>query len=103
MYLDGLASEPTLSWVPPQTSRRRSALLRVGLGVGLAAALTAAWMLWGRGQRGPDVLVIVMDTTRADRCSFIAGGRRTTPRLEELAKESVVFADAWATAPHTGT
>lgn len=72
------------------------------MAVGIAAALTAAWAVWGRGPRGPDVLLIVMDTTRADRCSFIdPGARPTTPRLAELAKESVVFTDTWAPAPHT--
>lgn len=44
----------------------------------------------------PDVIVLVMDTARADRCSLYGYPRPTTPRLEELAKESIVFDDAWS-------
>jgi arylsulfatase A-like enzyme len=42
-----------------------------------------------------------MDTTRADRCSVTGYGRRTTPRLEEFARDAVVFDDAWSPAPWT--
>jgi arylsulfatase A-like enzyme len=44
----------------------------------------------------PNVVVIVMDTARADRCSFLGYARPTTPRLAEFAKDAVVFEDAWA-------
>lgn len=49
----------------------------------------------------PGVVVIVMDTTRADRCSFLGYGRPTTPRLDEFARESVVWTNAWSPAPWT--
>lgn len=47
------------------------------------------------------VVVIVMDTTRADRCSFLGYARPTTPRLEEFARESAVWTNAWSPAPWT--
>ena len=49
----------------------------------------------------PDVLLLVMDTARADRCSFLGYGRPTTPRLEELARESVSYANAWSSSSWT--
>ena len=44
----------------------------------------------------PNVLLLVMDTTRADRCGFIGYERPTTPRLSEFAKDAATFTDAWA-------
>src|SRR5262249_1730191 len=55
----------------------------------------------------PNVLVLVMDTTRADRCSVTGYGRPTTPCLEEFAKDAVTFREAWSpagwTAPNHAT
>lgn len=53
--------------------------------------------------RRPNVLLLVMDTTRADRCSFLGYERPTTPRLAEFAKDAVVFTDAWSPSGWTGT
>ena len=50
---------------------------------------------------GPNVLVLVIDTVRADRCSFNGYGRATTPRLEELARDAVVYRNAYAPAGWT--
>lgn len=47
----------------------------------------------------PDVLMIVMDTVRAQSTSLHGYERKTTPILEELAAEGVVFLDA--NAPST--
>src|SRR6185295_4251071 len=74
--------------------RRRVARLVVCI-----AALAAA--CGGRSDR-PNVLLIVMDTTRADRCSIDGYARPTTPRLEAFAKDAVVFRDAWSPANWTG-
>jgi len=64
------------------------------------AAATAAPALSG----GKNVLVIFIDTLRFDRLG-IAGYRRDgkslTPRLDELAGQSVVFTRAFAQAPNT--
>jgi arylsulfatase A-like enzyme len=49
----------------------------------------------------PNVLLLVMDTTRGDRCSFEGYARPTTPRLDAFAKDAVVFSDAWAPADWT--
>ena len=70
---------------------------------GIAAGRSVAHR-FGRVARspGPNVVLIVMDTTRADRCSFLGYARPTTPRLAELAKSSTVFTDAWAPCCWTG-
>src|SRR6185295_19295341 len=49
----------------------------------------------------PNVVLLVMDTTRGDRCGFDGYARPTTPRLDAFAKDAVVFTDAWAPAPWT--
>jgi len=37
----------------------------------------------------PNVLLIVMDTVRADRMSLYGYGRRTTPNLERMARQAI--------------
>jgi arylsulfatase A-like enzyme len=78
----------------------------VALVVVLVAAAAAGAVVWFRGRsppppRGPDVLLLVMDTARADRCSLYGHWRETTPCLARLAEESIVFEDAWTPAPWT--
>lgn len=46
----------------------------------------------------PDVLLICLDTVRADHLGCYGYGRPTTPHLDALAAESTVFADASAAA-----
>lgn len=48
-----------------------------------------------------DVLVVSLDTTRADRMSLYGHSRKTTPNLDRLAQSSVVFDRASSTAPWT--
>jgi arylsulfatase A-like enzyme len=49
----------------------------------------------------PNVLLLVLDTVRADRMSLYGYERRTTPVLEKLAERGVRFDEARATAPWT--
>ena len=49
----------------------------------------------------PNVLLIVMDTVRAQSLSLYGYGKRTSPELERLAKTGVVFDAALSTAPWT--
>jgi arylsulfatase A-like enzyme len=48
-----------------------------------------------------NVVVVVMDTTRADRCSFAGYSRPTTPSLDAFAKDAVNFREAWSPAGWT--
>ncbi len=73
-------------------------------GIGAIAALALAGAVAGwwfphsaPETRGPNVLFIVWDTTRADRMSLYGNPRPTTPRLVEYAKDAVVYEQARAT------
>jgi arylsulfatase len=52
-------------------------------------------------KRAPNLLLIVVDTLRADHVSAYGYARPTTPTLDALAAESVVFRDAMSPAPVT--
>ena len=49
----------------------------------------------------PNILLVVLDTVRADRLSLYGYERPTTPNLERLAKRGIRFDLARATAPWT--
>lgn len=63
----------------------------------LAVAIAVAIALEGpaHGPR-PDILLVTLDTTRADHTSAYGYGRPTTPRLEALASDGVRFDAAYA-------
>ena len=69
---------------------------------GLAVAV--ALLAFGCGEepsRPPDMLLIVLDTARADRMSAYGYERPTTPGLTALAAAGVLFEDATAPASWT--
>ena len=49
----------------------------------------------------PDILLITLDTVRADHTSVYGYAQKTTPHLEELAARGVVFEHAYATGSDT--
>ena len=53
------------------------------------------------GPHAPNVLLVVLDTVRADRMSIYGYGRDTTPNLARLARRGVTFLQAHSTAPWT--
>ncbi|MFN0181684.1 MAG: sulfatase-like hydrolase/transferase [Gemmatimonadales bacterium] len=83
--------------------------LTVGVvGYGLALALVGRWAETRRRDAlptastgAPNVLLIVWDTVRRASLSLHGYHRPTTPELAALARESVVFDQAWSTAPWT--
>jgi Sulfatase len=48
-----------------------------------------------------NIILITLDTTRADRMGFLGSDRGLTPNLDALAKQSVVFTRAYAQVPLT--
>ncbi|MEM6572567.1 MAG: sulfatase [Planctomycetota bacterium] len=52
-------------------------------------------------ERRPNVLLIVLDTLRADRLGCYGYDRPTSPYLDSFARESVLFEDVWSGAPWT--
>jgi arylsulfatase A-like enzyme/Flp pilus assembly protein TadD len=59
----------------------------------VAASLSAA--------EKPNVILITLDSTRADRMGFLGAKTRLTPNLDALAKQSIVFEHAYAQSPGT--
>lgn len=49
----------------------------------------------------PNILLVVVDTERADRTSTDGYAKPTTPHLDRLAERGLVFEDAWVPAPWT--
>jgi arylsulfatase A-like enzyme len=49
----------------------------------------------------PNVILITLDSTRADRVGFLGARRGLTPNLDRVAREGLVFAQAFAQAPAT--
>lgn len=67
----------------------------------IAALITmiaiTAYILWGGRDSRPNVVLIVLDTTRADRLSCMGYHRPTTPHIDRLAAEGVVYERAYTT------
>ncbi|MBL8842040.1 MAG: sulfatase-like hydrolase/transferase [Planctomycetes bacterium] len=102
--------------------RPSAALLRAAAGTGgrlatrafqAALAVTCAAPLFftppglAIGERGadaggrPNVLLLVLDTLRADHLGCYGYARATSPNLDALAAKSVLFEECFAQAPHT--
>ena len=54
-----------------------------------------------RAAKPPNIILITLDTTRADRMGFLGSERGLTPNLDALATQSVVFTRAYAQVPLT--
>jgi len=80
-----------------RNARRRVAVV-VGLGLVIATAL-AAWLVWPRERI--NLLVITLDTTRADRIGCFGYEPALTPNLDRLAQQGVLFQRAYTAVPLT--
>lgn len=68
----------------------------------IAALLSLATMPAVQAAAGkPNVVLVTLDTTRADRMGFLGSTRGLTPSLDALAKTGIVFERAYAQAPIT--
>ena len=66
-----------------------------------ASSLAAAPKATSPSSKLPNIILITLDTTRADRMGFLGSPRGLTPNLDALAKQSAVFTRAYAQAPLT--
>src|SRR5713226_843892 len=48
-----------------------------------------------------NIILITLDTTRADRMGFLGSKRGLTPNLDDMARQGVVFSHAYAHVPLT--
>jgi arylsulfatase A-like enzyme len=67
----------------------------------LAAAPKATPKTLPSNPKSPSIVLITLDTTRADRMGFLGSERGLTPNLDALAKQSAVFTHAYAQVPLT--
>lgn len=75
---------------------------RAAAGFGFAAALVALVCLASAQTPTPNVVLITIDTVRADRIGAYGYAKAATPTIDRLAREGVRFADATTQAPLTG-
>ena len=54
-----------------------------------------------RAATKPNIILITLDSTRADRMGFLGARGRFTPNIDGLAHQGIVFAQAYAQAPTT--
>jgi len=82
---------------------RREALKRLFVVAVLGAAIVSAGCSGPAAEVRPNIIVVSLDTLRADHLSLYGYPRPTSPNLEALAEEAIVFdhatAQAAATAP----
>ncbi len=87
---------------------------RVRIAASAAAVVIGAGLLWSAVPRRtavtaapsgspPNVLLVVLDTVRADALSVYGAARPTSPGLERLASRGVLFENAVSTSPWTLT
>lgn len=84
---------PPVYWLGMTPPSARRVLLLPGL---IAASIAAGC----KAQR-PNVVLITVDTLRADHCSLYGYRRKTTPNLEHLALRATVYDQAEAPAAYT--
>lgn len=56
---------------------------------------------FGASAARPNIILITLDTTRADRVGFLGSKRGLTPNLDQLARHGMVFSRAYAHVPLT--
>jgi len=68
----------------------------------LISALTCWVPLHATGAAShPNIVLVTLDTTRADRMGFLGSGRGLTPNLDALARRATVFSRVYAQVPLT--
>ena len=80
-------------------SAKLLAMFLMGRWVGVACL--AATMSAAAVPPLPNVILITLDTVRADRMGFLGSKRGLTPNLDALARQSVVFTHAYSQVPLT--
>jgi arylsulfatase A-like enzyme len=82
--------------MPCATRMARRALPRL-----LALAVGSISLSSCTGPQRPNILIVVIDTLRADRLGFQGGRRGLTPFMDSLAARGVAFQNAYATSSWT--
>ncbi len=112
--LAACASEPTpaaapapgedalVDWAPvPEALAASDAALMERELAAVAKAASARPIPLVEGRPALDILVVVLDTVRADHLGIYGYDRETTPRLDAWANDALVYENAWTDAPWT--
>ena len=83
---------------PNKKSLSRRAVVKYILGAGAGAVALSLGLTWRRRTRTrrPNIILITLDTTRRDRLGCYGYRRPTSPNLDRLAADSLVYAQAIA-------
>ena len=84
---------------PPMGFARR--MLPWVMSLGCWAQSSSRAPLESTARTHPNVVLITLDTTRADRMGFLGSDRGLTPNLDVLSRQAVVFSRAFAQVPLT--
>jgi len=97
LLLDADETLPRFRWRGLRLAATGSVLLAI------TWSLALAWPYLGsyRAAARPSVIIVSLDTMRADRLGVLSRQPSLTPYLDELAGEGLVFSEAHATAPWT--
>ena len=71
------------------------------LRTGCALLLLALFAIYSSAATKPNLILITLDSTRADRMGFLGARAGITLNLDRLSAESIVFEHAYAQAPGT--
>src|SRR5215470_2138954 len=82
-------------------ARRRPCPAHRRLAPFLLIALLGCGACWRAPSRPPNVVVILIDTLRADRVGWNGGDRKLTPFLDQFASRATVFSHAHASSSWT--
>jgi arylsulfatase A-like enzyme/Flp pilus assembly protein TadD len=86
---------------PGRSATRTRALVLGAAALLAAAAVLVAPRLFGPPARGASVLLVTLDTLRADHIGAYGDGDARTPALDGLARRGLLFEDASASVPLT--
>lgn len=92
---------PLCSPQRPRLRRGRSAATLLSLCLGIASGCGPGVPSAELGREGSSILLVSLDTTRADRLGSYGRAQAGTPNLDALAARGVRFERAYATAPIT--
>jgi arylsulfatase A-like enzyme len=70
-------------------------------GVLAATAAGVGWLLWRWQPSSPNVILISIDTCRADHLGCYGFARRTTPNIDAIAEQAILFENAVSPIPLT--
>jgi arylsulfatase A-like enzyme len=98
-------ANPSTAAPSPGTTREQggawSAAGRGALALLLVLAGTLPAACTKSGERPPSIVLIVIDTLRADRLGFLGHPRPTSPTMDAASRDWVVFEQAFSPAPFT--